>query len=194
MENSLFYQQELVNQSRSITGIDADLISLKKNQCIHRKVLGDIQNLCFKNSSFDLVTANMVVEHVRNPELLLLEVKRVLAPGGLFMFHTPNLRGYTTLIANNIPGIFKKKLIYFLQGRKDEDVFPAFYRLNTHKAVSKIASEVKFDIEEIQMLESSTQTFKLGPIVLVELAWIRMLRSFKLVKYYTNMIVMLRKY
>jgi len=44
----------------------------------------------FEASSFDFVTANALVEHIREPNIYFSEVKRVLQEGGLFLLTTPN--------------------------------------------------------------------------------------------------------
>jgi ubiquinone/menaquinone biosynthesis C-methylase UbiE len=54
------------------------------------KVKGIGGKLPFRNGAFDLVTANMVVEHVDDCPAFLDDIFRVLAPGGRFIFHTPN--------------------------------------------------------------------------------------------------------
>lgn len=49
------------------------------------------ERLPFADGSFDLVTCHAVIEHLHGiHKLLFLEVKRVLAPGGVFVFTTPN--------------------------------------------------------------------------------------------------------
>lgn len=48
--------------------------------------------LPFPDGSFDLVVCNAVVEHLHGiHKLLFQEVRRVLAPGGVFVFTTPNI-------------------------------------------------------------------------------------------------------
>lgn len=51
-------------------------------------------NLPFDDGSFDLVFSNQVFEHVRYPEPLLAEVKRVLTPGGAFVGSVSYLEPY----------------------------------------------------------------------------------------------------
>jgi ubiquinone/menaquinone biosynthesis C-methylase UbiE len=80
-------------------------------------VLGNIQRLPFKDACFDLVTTNVVVEHVSDPGALLAEVHRVLKPRSLFLFHTPNFWSYCTLLAAIIPNRIKIRLAGFLQAR-----------------------------------------------------------------------------
>src|SRR5262249_62387141 len=97
------------------------------HQTLTHRLRGDIGRLPFAADSFDLVTANMVVEHLDKPEQQIREIYRVLAPGGRLIFHTPNKFGYSTLRARLIPEAIKDKLVYFLQRRAAEDGFPAFY-------------------------------------------------------------------
>jgi ubiquinone/menaquinone biosynthesis C-methylase UbiE len=62
-------------QNRAIVGIDADEQALARNRGLTYRVRGDIQRLPFRSASFDLASANMVVEH---PALLFEEIARVL--------------------------------------------------------------------------------------------------------------------
>jgi SAM-dependent methyltransferase len=51
----------------------------------------------FEEGAFDLVYCKQVLEHVRRPEPLLAEVRRVLAPGGWFAGSTSQLEPYHSL-------------------------------------------------------------------------------------------------
>jgi len=57
------------------------------NHFVQHRFVGDCCSLPFADSSFDLLTANMVVEHVAHPRALLSEVRRILKPNGIFLFH-----------------------------------------------------------------------------------------------------------
>jgi SAM-dependent methyltransferase len=48
-------------------------------------------DLTFEDASFDVACAFMVLEHVRNLESFLQDVRRVLKPGGVFLCLVPNL-------------------------------------------------------------------------------------------------------
>jgi 2-polyprenyl-3-methyl-5-hydroxy-6-metoxy-1,4-benzoquinol methylase len=50
----------------------------------------DLQRLSFADESFDVICCFQVLEHLRDPAILLQEVKRVLKASGLFMLTTPN--------------------------------------------------------------------------------------------------------
>ena len=64
--------------------------------------------LPFDESSFDVVVAGELLEHLRDPRLLVSEARRVLRPGG-------------TLVAS-VPNAYRlKNRLRFLLGRKPED-------------------------------------------------------------------------
>jgi SAM-dependent methyltransferase len=56
---------------------------------------GDLDaGLPFEDASFDVITANHVIEHVRRTDLFVSEIRRVLAPGGLACIATNNLSSW----------------------------------------------------------------------------------------------------
>ena len=57
-------------------------------------VLADALKLPFKNNEFDVVTSFETIEHLKNRDLFIREVKRVLKERGLFILSTPNILVY----------------------------------------------------------------------------------------------------
>lgn len=51
-------------------------------------------NLPFPGSAFDLIYSHQVLEHVRHPELVLMEIRRTLRSGGLFIGQTSQFEPY----------------------------------------------------------------------------------------------------
>ena len=145
-------EQEIVSRCRSVTGVDADLPALRKHRSIRRLVQGDITSLPFADASFDLVTANMVVEHLPCPETQFREVARVLRPGGMMLVHTPNALGYGTIMSRVVPGALKKIIIRVLDSRTSEDVFPAHYRANTRARLAGVAREAGLTLADTRMV------------------------------------------
>jgi ubiquinone/menaquinone biosynthesis C-methylase UbiE len=186
-------QVAMTGKVKATFGLDPDLASLMDNRFVQYRVQGDSSALPFAEDSFDLLTANMVVEHVSDPVALLSEAFRVLKPKGVFLFHTPNLLSYATLTARMVPEAFKVRLIRYLEGRKGEDVFPTFYRMNTPAQVEKLAVAAGFAVVELKRTESSAQAVMLGLLVILELLWIRMLRLRILRNLRSNLIVILQK-
>jgi ubiquinone/menaquinone biosynthesis C-methylase UbiE len=134
-------EQDLGRRASRLVGIDMDLEGLKKNSVVSDRIFGDIERLPLARQSFDVVTANMVVEHLRATETILGEVHRILKPGGLFVFHTPNRRALYASLARLFPQRIKKFLIRVLENRREEDVFKTFYRMNTSTEIVEYAQK-----------------------------------------------------
>lgn len=162
------------NRASLLVGIDLDFEGLLKNRFAHLRVMANLEQLPI-SGGFDLVTANMVMEHVENPGPVLAEVYRVLAPGGLFVFHTPNRFNPLIRIASVTPKSIKNRLVGFLEGRKEEDIFPTFYRANCPEDVHGLANKAGFEVRKIAAIRSSALTGSLGPISVPELIFLRTL-------------------
>ncbi|MFV8464657.1 methyltransferase domain-containing protein [Flavobacterium sp. LB1P62] len=82
--------KELVLENKEITsyvGLDIEL-ALDYNN-VKPDFYWDGITMPFENESFDTVISTEVLEHVLNPDAYLMEVKRVLKPGGMFFFTVP---------------------------------------------------------------------------------------------------------
>jgi ubiquinone/menaquinone biosynthesis C-methylase UbiE len=137
-------------------GIDADGDALRKNHAMPHLVNGSISHLPFADCSFDVVTANMVVEHADRPGELLSEVWRVLRPKGVFVFHTPNKYYPASVLGEMVPRAIKSRLVAYITGRDEHDVYPTFYRLNTLPAISGQSEAAGFRIKYSEILETLT--------------------------------------
>jgi ubiquinone/menaquinone biosynthesis C-methylase UbiE len=187
-------QSEVIASSAEVHGIDLDWESLRAHTGISNKVFGDLSSLPFKTDSIDVVSANMVAEHLSDPETVLSEIYRVLKPNGAFIFHTPNYCGWTIQVASRVPDWFKRKLIRFFEGRHEEDVFHTHYRMNTGSAIRQLAAKTDFELEDLTMVSTSALTPMLGPVVLGELLYIRYLEHPSRARFRSNIVAILRKH
>ena len=73
---------------RETVGVDiaADALSGQERET----VVADMRELPFDDASFASVLSVQSIEHVPDPERVLAEVRRVLEPGGVAVFVTPN--------------------------------------------------------------------------------------------------------
>jgi len=93
--NGNFYNfiQENSFQINSFTGIDfcEKLIEMAKNRFPEQYWLtSTCYQLPFEDNSFEVVTAMEILEHVEDPEKLLMEAKRVCKPKGTIIVTSPN--------------------------------------------------------------------------------------------------------
>lgn len=186
-------ERALVSRAGRVVGVDRVAAALKQHHSIVCRAAADIAALPFTAERFDLVTANMVVEHLQQPALLFGEVWRVMKPGARFLFHTPNALGYSTVLARLVPEGMKRPLIRLIEGRWCHDVFPTHYRVNTRKVIERVAGVTGFQTETIQLVDSAAEFIRFLPFAIVELLWIRLMRSARLGALRTNIIAVLRK-
>jgi SAM-dependent methyltransferase len=93
-----------------IVGVDADrdALAAAEQLGIETRWADLDEPLPFDDSSFDVVVAGELLEHLRDPRRLVAEARRVLRPGGTFVASVPN--AYRL-----------KNRLRFLLGRRPED-------------------------------------------------------------------------
>jgi len=145
-----------------IYGVDLDQRILENPYLDDAKV-ADVGELPYADDMFDLVVADNVMEHLNEPEKVLIEINRVLKPGGQLMFKTPNKWHYMPLIARSTPHWFhewfNKK-----RGRIAEDTFPTVYKLNSGRDAKRIAGVTGFSVQEIVLREDRPEYMRLSAI------------------------------
>lgn len=159
----------------TVIGLDADLGALRQHHDLSLKAAADIERLPLADGTFDLVTANMVLEHVSSPDRLFADVTRVLKPGGRFIVHTPNAHGYTTMLARVVPSRWRPRVAELLQGRRPADVYPTHYQANSLRALRDLASRASLDVVDLRTVTTSAQLFRVPVAGWLEDRWIRLL-------------------
>ncbi len=128
----------LQGKCRRLIGVDVDDAVLDNPGLDAAHVISPNATLPLKDQSVDLVVSDWVLEHVDDPRFVAAELSRVLRPGGWFCARTPNRWGYIGLATNLVPNQFHTRILKWAQpGRKEVDVFPTRYRLNTRSRLKK---------------------------------------------------------
>jgi len=185
-------QRELVRPAAMLAGVDVDE-RIEDHPLLTYRVAGLGGTLPFRDQTFDLVTANMVIEHIDHPQAFLADIHRVLRPGGRFLFHTPNILFWVTFIAYLTPDAIKKPIIWRLEQRRPEDVFPTRYTLNTPWRIERLARQAGFDVEELIMAGSNCIFDRLGPAGWVECFVQKGMSTFLGGRLNSNIIAVLRR-
>jgi SAM-dependent methyltransferase len=109
----------------------------------------------FPDASFDAAVSDYVVEHVANPRAHLAEVRRVLRPGGAYIFRTPNRFHYVPAVAAITPHWFHEMVANRLRQNPKgaHEPYPTFYRLNSRGAVRRLSAGAGLELADIRMVE-----------------------------------------
>ena len=145
-------EQQLIKNCRAIFGIDFDWDSLKAHSTILRKLRGDITKLPFKNESFDLVTANMVVEHLDDPARQFMRNQQDTSPQGNISVPYAQCKRLWSASIPACPGISQGKADHLVEGRQEHDVFETHYAANTEERIRDLAQSNGFEIVELHLL------------------------------------------
>jgi SAM-dependent methyltransferase len=126
--------QSLRGRVERVVGLDVDPAVLDNPSLDHAEVYDGHEPFPFDDASFDLVVSDFTFEHLDDPAATAAEVDRVLRPGGWVCARTPNRWGYIGVGGRLVPNGLHRRVLPRLQPtstRRDEDVFPTRYRLNT---------------------------------------------------------------
>jgi ubiquinone/menaquinone biosynthesis C-methylase UbiE len=181
-------QEEILSQARRKVGFDLDMDSLGDHTAYPDKLLASAYELPFAPRTFDLATANMVVEHVEDPGRMLDEIRSVLRPSGRFTFHTPNRASMLIRLASSAPNGLKRLLARMLENRKAEDVFPTHYCFNRKGDIQQLAEEHGFRVITLRFVNTTALTASLGPLAIPELLWLRLISRPRFENWRTNLV------
>ncbi len=160
-----------------VCGIDLDP-RVKCNPMLDEGKLSDAGHIPYPDAAFDVAFADNVMEHLADPMAVLGEVRRVLRPGGVFLFKTPNKTHYMPLIARMTPHRFHR-FVNRLRGRAEEDTFPTHYRANTAADVRKLAASASLTVDRLERIEGRPEYLRITwPTYLLGAAYERVVNTF----------------
>ena len=89
-------------------GFNVEAIDIEPKYSLAKKI--DVNNgLPYENKSFDLVWCSEVLEHLRDPQFIVSEIRRVLKENGMLILTTPNSNFWLYRLLRPL-GIAPKKL------------------------------------------------------------------------------------
>jgi ubiquinone/menaquinone biosynthesis C-methylase UbiE len=189
-------ENELVGLAGTVVGIDLDYPHLRKHLNIPLRTCGQLDHLPFADASFDLVTCNMVVEHLPAPLPTFHEMSRVLAPGGLLLVHTPNTKNYLVfanmLAKKLLPRSIIAKLMH--DGRAAEDIYPTYYKANCEPKLRTLGESVELQFESVRFLtQPQPYTRYFAPVAFFELLLMRATMNRRFNRYAATIVTVFRK-
>ncbi len=170
-------ERELVRRASIVTACDVDPLSLKDHVSVSNRICCDLANIPLEPNSIDFITCSMVVEHMFSPVGCFKELARILDAGGQLIIHTPSLWGYPTLLAmlsKIIPAVPRRKVISWITGRCEEDIFPTYYHCNTARKITRVLNSVGLEVQEMNYLNHAPLFRSFLPVYALELIYIKL--------------------
>ncbi len=154
-----------------VVGLDVDPIGLELNPAVH-KVLRTSTRLPFRDSTFDLVFAEYVFEHLTDPWANLVELSRVTKPGGSLVILVPNRNHYYAKVTVFTPLWFHRAYLR-LQGvpAVELDTFKTAHLWGSLKDITETSNRTLWKLAEVRSMPGPTEytlwlPFHLGFVVL----------------------------
>ena len=122
--------------------------------------MANAEAIPYEDREFDVVFADNVLEHLEAPLTVFREVARVLAPGGVFLFKTPNKWHYMPTIARLTPHGFHR-YVNRLRGRAEVDTFPTRYQANSKGTIIHLARESGLLVEALETVEGRPEYLRM---------------------------------
>ncbi|HWG36440.1 MAG TPA: class I SAM-dependent methyltransferase [Terriglobales bacterium] len=176
LTGSAALEQRLLSLGNPLVGCDIDPPSLAAPSSI-RRVACNLEALCFKPNSFDLITCNGVIEHVASPGRAFAQFHAALKPGGQLIVNTPNLRHWSTMIARLTPYWFHRLALARITGMKPEDIFPTLFRANTPRRLQMLLQQSGFAETQVHGHMGRPRLVGMGPLLWLECQAFRVLRK-----------------
>ena len=137
---------KLIGKAGDLYGIDVIDFTIDDPQMrLFRNDVGDMRDI--PDGSIDIAYSRAVMEHIDNPDEAFAELARVLKPGGVYIFVTPSVYDYGSIIARLVPNRYHGKIVNAVEGRAEEDVFPTVYACNSLGLLRKQVARAGLRIE-----------------------------------------------
>jgi SAM-dependent methyltransferase len=145
----------LRDRVNSLVGLDVERDPIG-NEWIDELHLYDGNRFPFPDHHFDVVASRWVNEHLPDPVSHCREVFRVLAPGGKYVFRTPNLLHYMASVSRITPHWFHVLAANRLRNYPVDhhEPWPTHYRFNTRRRISSTLRGIGFEIDVLNVTET----------------------------------------
>ena len=151
-------------------------------------VLGSLDTIPFRDTSFTLVTLNTVVEHIREPAEVFKEIHRVLDHDGCMLIHTTKLLSPPVLLGKLLPQRLRRYFFSHVFGVYHSEIFKAYHKVNTPQALKSIKG---FRVEKFYSVQDLNWSNRLVFLGLFAFHMITKIPVFS--KFRSNLIVLLQK-
>lgn len=152
---------KLIGKADKLYGVDlvefdVDLHGIRLSNC-------SAENMTFLNDeSIDLAYSRSVMEHIENVQAVYDELFRVLERGGIYVFLTPNIYDYASMIACIVPNKWHPSIVRMTEGREEHDVFPGSIVQTAAKKLCDLQPKPGLRLSKLNMLANTPVIFPLA--------------------------------
>lgn len=136
---------ELRRSVRQMKGRFSKVVAADLDEAVFQNKASDLNVLIedgrvpLDDETVDVIVADFVFEHVDDVEAFKAEIMRVLKPGGWLCARTPHKFHYVSLFSQVLQGPLEDYVLRYAQPhRKEEDVFPKKYKLNSLTQIRQV--------------------------------------------------------
>ena len=166
----------LATRAGYVLGIDPD-DNIADNELITEAYQGPVE-ACPTKRTFDLVTLNMVAEHIADPQKAINRIASLTKPDGLVLLFTPNKWSPMSIFAKLTPLWVHHYFKRILWNTEERDTFPVQYKLNTRMDLARHFEGAGFKEVFFRYLDDCRTFNKFRVLNFVELVIWRALKLF----------------
>jgi SAM-dependent methyltransferase len=134
-DDPVVYRRNLQNfrgRVAHVDGCDVDEAVMSNPTLDQARLIEPGKPLPYSDGRFDIALSRYVFEHLDDPASIASELARIIKPGGWLCVITPNKWGYVAVASRLVPNKKHAAMLRAIQPhRKEQDVFPTRYLLNT---------------------------------------------------------------
>jgi len=163
----------IINIGGGSTKLANNVINVDIKPYVNVDIVSDCNNLPFADSSVDGIISEVVLEHIQEPHKAVIEMYRVLKPGGYIYAEIPFIQGY-----HESPGDYQR---YTIEGL--EELFKDFKKVKIGVSIgpSSALAWILRDYLAILFSFNSTKIYNVLTLLFTPLTWPIKLLDFILV-------------
>ena len=129
------FTQFIQQKNKNVVAIEVNEKAISK---LDELQIPNYKSLDTLQKKFETVVSLNVLEHIDDPKLFYKQIDKCLKSGGWFCARTPHKYCYVSIFATLFKNSLHSKLLKRIQPeRKEIDVFPTKYKMNTMKDITK---------------------------------------------------------
>lgn len=129
--------------TKEINGIDISKEDIEEARNMYNArnlffKVGSVEQIPFKDSTFDVVYSHWVIEHLKKPQKIIDEAYRVLKPRGIFILWVQNVKNIMGFLTKIISLSLKVQVLKILLQRNEVSHHKCYYRANSVQRLDKL--------------------------------------------------------